>query len=54
MKNVGGDQMKPLKMQKMLLIENLAMRRYNQATKNQEKDIVINEERMMSMNYRLI
>ena len=59
LKNVGLEQPKPLKMQKMLIIEVLAMRRYmqnkfNQGDGSEKKDIVMNEERMLAMNFRLI
>jgi hypothetical protein len=51
MKNVGIDGAKPLKMQKMIVIEILAMMRYM----NYDKDnIIVTDDRIMAMNFRLI
>jgi hypothetical protein len=58
MKNVGYEGTKPLKMEKMLIIENLSMRRYLRTKFNDEgveiKDIVLSEERINAMNFKLI
>ncbi len=50
-KNVAGDQSKYLKMQKLLLIQTLSMRR---ALKNEDDDYISSDDQLMALNFRLI
>ena len=50
-KNVAGDQSKYLKMQKLLLIQTLSMRR---ALKNEDEDYISSDDQLMALNFRLI
>lgn len=52
-KNVGGDQSKYLKMQKLLIVQILSLLRT--LTKNEsDYDIVTSDDSMMALNFRLI
>ena len=50
-KNVAGDQSKYLKMQKLLLVQTLSMRR---ALLNEAEDYVASDDQIMALNFRLI
>ena len=54
LKNVGGDQSKYLKMQKLLLVQTLSLRRALAQADNDQIDIVGSDDKTMALNFRLI
>ena len=54
-KNVGGDQSKFLKMQKLLLIQTLSLIRLSRSEESTERmDFVAMDDQQMALNFRLI
>lgn len=54
LKNVGGDQSKYLKMQKLLLVQTLSLRRALAQADDDQIDIVGSDDKTMALNFRLI
>ena len=55
LKNVGGDQSKFLKMQKLLLIQTLSLIRLSRSEESTERmDFVAMDDQQMALNFRLI